>query len=165
MKRTILSISVAAVISIQGCGSKVESVNTKEVKVTAPSSTSTIHLTRGEFIAKVIDFTKGTENLKYLGDKPCIVDFYASWCGPCKVAAPIMEELAKEYEGKIYVYKVNTEEEKQLSAEIGIQSIPAFLFFPMEGKPFSSAGIAKTPEETKRMFKEIIDKELLKISK
>lgn len=163
MKKLILILLFAVVLLIQACGSKKETKNTQESKETATANAYAIHLTRSEFISRVIDFTKGAEDVKYLGDKPCIVDFYASWCGPCKIAAPIMEELAKEYEGRIYIYKVNTENEKQLSTEIGIQSIPAFLFFPMEGKPFSSMGIAKTPEETKKMFKEIIEKELLKI--
>lgn len=163
MKNLFLSISIIGILMLQACGSKNNNAVAKEVKEISAVNTSTIHLTRDEFIAKVIDYTKGAENMKYLGDKPCIVDFYASWCGPCKVAAPIMEELAKEYVGRIYIYKVSTEQEKQLSADLGIQSIPAFIFFPMEGKPFSSAGIASTPEETKKMFKEIIEKELLKI--
>ncbi|RPH31746.1 MAG: thiol reductase thioredoxin [Bacteroidales bacterium] len=162
MKNVWLSLTIALMLLLQACGSKSETANTKEEKVVT-AATSAIHLTRGEFIAKVIDFTKGSEDVKYLGDKPCIVDFYASWCGPCKIVAPIMEELAKEYEGRIYIYKVSTENEKQLATELGIQSIPTFIFFPMGGKPFSSQGIAKSPEETKKMFKEIIEKELLKI--
>lgn len=121
-----------------------------------------ISITREQFLAKIMDYTKGGENMKYLGDKPAIVDFWASWCGPCRIASPILDELAKEYAGKIYVYKVDTQKEQQISAEIGIQSIPTFLFFPMDGKPFITSGIAKTPEETKKMFKDIIDKQLLK---
>ena len=121
-----------------------------------------IDITRDFFLTKILDYTKGQENMKYLGDKPAIVDFWASWCGPCRIAGPILEELAKEYDGKIYVYKVNTQNEQQISAELGIQSIPTFIFFPMDGKPFATSGIAQTPEETKKMFKEIIEKELLK---
>ncbi len=121
-----------------------------------------IDITRDFFLSKILDYTKGQENMQYLGDKPAIVDFWASWCGPCRIASPILEELAKEYDGKIYVYKVNTQTEQQISAELGIQSIPTFIFFPMNGKPFATSGIARTPEETKQMFKEIIEKELLK---
>ena len=165
MKKLFLPILVSLLLLIHACGSKSENTSAKEEKVNAAANSATKHITRSEFIAKVIDYTKGAENLKYLGDKPCIVDFYASWCGPCKVAGPILEELAKEYEGKIYIYKVNTEEERQLSTDLGIQGIPAFFYFSMDGKPFSSTGIAKTPEETKKMFKEIIDQQLLKISK
>ena len=122
---------------------------------------STIHITKAEFLTKIIDYTKGEANMKYLGDKPAIVDFYADWCGPCRIAAPILEELAKEYAGKIYIYKVDTQKEQELASELGIQGIPAFFYFPMEGKPFASSGIARTVEETKKMFKDIIDKQLL----
>ncbi len=121
-----------------------------------------ISITREQFLSKIMDYTKGEKNMKYLGDKPAIVDFWASWCGPCRIASPILDELAKEYAGKIYVYKVDTQKEQQISAEIGIQSIPTFLFFPKDGKPFITSGIARTPEETKQMFKEIIEKQLLK---
>lgn len=166
MKRVAIVLSLASLMALQSCNSKSnktsskpEGENKSELK-----NESTIHISRADFLAKVFDYTKDAANAKFLGDKPAIVDFYASWCGPCKVVSPILEELAKEYEGKIYIYKVNTEEERQLATEIGIQSIPTFLFFPMDGKPFSSMGIAKTPEETKQMFKDIIDKELLKIN-
>jgi thioredoxin len=164
MKRLLLLSTIATLI-VSGCGSHNKAETSKEGNVASTTVSSTIHITRNDFITKVIDYTKGVDNIKFLGDKPCIVDFYASWCGPCKVVGPILEELAKEYEGKINIYKVNTDEERQLSNDLGIQGIPAFFFFPMDGKPFSSTGIAKTPEETKKMFKEIIEKELLKINK
>ncbi len=166
MKKLALTLTLASIIMLQSCGGKSENKVTSsgdENKDVAKKE-ATIHVSRAEFLSKVFDYTKDAANAKFLGDKPAIVDFYASWCGPCKVVSPILEELAKEYEGKIYIYKVNTEEERQLATEIGIQSIPTFLFFPMDGKPFSSMGIAKTPEETKQMFKDIIDKELLKIN-
>lgn len=163
MKYFFFTLTVTSLLVIQACSNKNET-STSKVLTKVSESNYTIHLTRSDFITKVIDYTKGADNLNYLGDKPCIVDFYATWCGPCKIAAPIMEELAKEYEGKIYIYKVNTGEENQLSTELGIQSIPTFIFFPLNGKPFSSSGIARSPEETKKMFKEIIDKELLKTS-
>lgn len=167
MKKIALLLSLASIIVIQSCGNKGErnSSTNVENKSNEIKNEAASHISRAEFLSKVFDYTKDAANAKYLGDKPCIVDFYASWCGPCKVASPILEELAKEYEGKIYIYKVNTENERQLSTEIGIQSIPTFIFFPMDGKPFSSMGIAKTPEDTKKMFKEIIEKELLKIVK
>lgn len=136
-----------------------------EKKALAKDSVSVgapIHLTRAQFLARVVNYIDDPNGLKYLGDKPCIVDFYADWCGPCRMAAPVMEELAREYAGKIYIYKVDTQKEQQLAAEIGIQGIPAFLFCPVNGQIFGSSGIARTREETKAMFKKIIEEQLLK---
>jgi len=167
MHKILITLSLLTLLMTQACSNgKASSDKEGDQGTTAKTSAkkATIHLTRDEFLSKVIDFTKGAENMKYLGDKPCFVDFYADWCGPCRKAAPILEELAKEYEGKIYIYKVDTQKEQQLSQELGIQGIPAFIFFPLDGKPFSTSGIAQTDEETKKMFKEIIDKELLKIT-
>jgi len=171
MKKIIFSLSIISLVLVQACGegrasSEKEGVkdSAKETSTKVEEKSATIHLTREEFLTKVIDFTKGPENMKYLGDKPSFVDFYADWCAPCRKAAPILEELAKEYEGRIYIYKVDTQKEQQLATELGIQGIPNFIFFPLDGKPFSTSGIARTDEETKRMFKDIIDKQLLKIT-
>src|SRR5690554_3238715 len=97
--------------------------------------TKTIQLTRADFLEKVANFEENPDKWVYLGDKPAIIDFYADWCGPCKVIAPILEELAEEYEGEIYIYKVDTEAEQQLAAEFGIRSIPSLLFVPMGEDP------------------------------
>jgi len=91
-----------------------------------------IHLSEDDFAAKVFDFNSGGK-WKYKGDKPCMVDFYADWCGPCKMIAPYMEEFAENYKNKIYVYKVNTDFAKRLSGYFGINSIPAVMFCPMKG--------------------------------
>jgi len=120
-----------------------------------------VHLTKQDFLAKVMNYEKNTTEWVYEGDLPALIDFYADWCGPCKIAAPVLDELAKEYEGRIHIYKVDTEKERELSGVFGIQSIPAFLFVPKEGKPTMSSGIARTPEETKVMFKKMIDEILL----
>ena len=120
-----------------------------------------VHLTKQDFLEKVMNYEKNQTEWVYEGDLPALVDFYADWCGPCRAAAPVLEELAKEYEGKIYIYKVDTEEEKELAGVFGIQSIPAFLFVPQDGKPTMSNGIAQTPEDTKKMFKQMIDQILL----
>lgn len=117
----------------------------------------TIALTKAEFLRRVMDYETNPQEWKYLGDKPAIIDFYADWCGPCKAVAPIMEELAEEYDGKIYVYKVNTGEEEELSALFGIRSIPFILFIPMEGKPQMAQGAM--PKDT---FKQAIEEILLK---
>ena len=97
------------------------------------------NLTVETFKEKVFDYTDGAE-WSFKGDKPAILDFYADWCGPCKMVAPILEELSKEYEGKIDIYKVDTEQEKELAAVFGIQSIPSILFVPLGEQPQMSMG-------------------------
>ncbi|WP_394370819.1 thioredoxin [Prevotella herbatica] len=99
-----------------------------------------IQLTKAEFLKKVADFEHNPATWNYLGDKPAIIDFYATWCGPCKAVSPIMEELAEEYKDSIYIYKVDTEQEEDLAAVFGIRSIPSVLFIPMNGAPQMSVG-------------------------
>ncbi len=98
-----------------------------------------------EFKAKVFDF-EANKDWKFAGDKPCIVDFYADWCGPCRMLSPVLEELSKKYSGKIDIYKVNTDNERELAGAFGIQSIPSLLFVPREGKPQMAMGLL--PKET-----------------
>ena len=100
----------------------------------------TIHLTKQMFLEKVMNFEKNPTEWKYLGDKPCIIDFYADWCGPCKAVAPILEQIAEEYDGKIYVYKIDTEAEQELASVFGIQSIPTIYFCPVGGNPQIAMG-------------------------
>ena len=116
---------------------------------------ATIQLTTEEFKEKVFDYTKN-EEWKYAGELPAIVDFYADWCGPCKMVAPVLEELSKEMEGKLVIYKVDTEKEQELSAVFGIQSIPTFLFIPLNEQPSMQPGAL--PKAT---FKQIIVEHLL----
>ena len=97
------------------------------------------HLTKETFLEKVFNFEKN-KDWTFEGELPCIIDFYADWCQPCKVVSPILEELSKEYEGKINIYKVNTEEETELSSAFGIRSIPSLLFCPSEGQPQMAQG-------------------------
>lgn len=97
------------------------------------------HLTKETFLQKVFNYEKNQE-WKYEGNLPCLIDFYADWCGPCKMVAPILEELSKEYEGKINIYKVDTEAEQELAGAFGIRSIPSMLFVPMEGQPQMAMG-------------------------
>ncbi len=100
-----------------------------------------------------MDYESNPTEWKYKGDKPAIIDFYASWCGPCKMLAPVLDELAKEYDGKVYIYKVDTEVEEELSQVFGIRSIPTMLFVPMEGKPMMTQG-ALPKSEIEKMIKQ-----------
>ena len=97
------------------------------------------HLTKETFTAKVFDFENNKE-WKFSGELPCIIDFYADWCGPCKMVAPILEQLSNEYKGKINIYKIDTDQEQELAAVFGIRSIPSLLFCPREGKPQMAMG-------------------------
>jgi len=97
------------------------------------------HLTKETFLSKVFNYETNKE-WKFEGDKPCVIDFYADWCGPCKIVAPVLEELSREFEGKLDIYKVNTEEEQELAAVFGIRSIPSLLFIPAEGQPQMAMG-------------------------
>lgn len=114
------------------------------------------HLTKETFLKKIFDFEKSKE-WKFEGDKPCIIDFYADWCGPCKMVAPVLEELSKEYDGKLDIYKIDTEVEQELSAAFGIRSIPSILFIPKTGQPQMVQGALP-----KNNLKEII-KDVLKV--
>ncbi|MCF6170485.1 MAG: thioredoxin [Bacteroidales bacterium] len=97
------------------------------------------HLTKETFLEKVFNYEKNKE-WTFEGELPCLIDFYADWCQPCKIVAPILEELSKEYQGKINIYKVNTEEQTELAAAFGIRSIPSLLFCPADGQPQMAMG-------------------------
>lgn len=108
-----------------------------------------------DFKDKIFDYEKEQE-WKFNGELPAIIDFYADWCGPCKMVAPVLEELSTEYDGKIHIYKVDTEAEPELSALFGIQSIPTFLFIPKDGQPMMQPGAFP-----KKVFKQVIEEKLL----
>lgn len=141
MKKTLL-VFLVLMTALTGCKAKAgEPAPSTETKTTTNNKQmGTIHLTKETFFEKVANFEANPSEWKYLGDKPCIIDFYADWCGPCKAVAPILEELAKTYDGQIYVYKINTDEQQELAGAFGIRSIPSLLFVPMTGKPQMSVG-------------------------
>jgi thioredoxin len=150
MKKLFLAALLAVSVSALGCGAQgagsTNRQNNKEMK--------TVHLTKADFEAKVSEISSGKWN--YLGDKPAIIDFYATWCGPCKSIAPVLEELADEYDGKIHVYKVDVDQEQELAAAFGVRSVPSLLFVPMGETPQMATGAL--PKTT---FIEIIDSVLL----
>ena len=100
---------------------------------------ATEHLTKTTFTEKVFNYEQN-KDWKFEGKLPCIIDFYADWCGPCKMVAPILEELATEYSGKINIYKINTEVEQELAGVFGIRSIPSMLFCPVDAQPQMAVG-------------------------
>jgi thioredoxin len=112
------------------------------------------HLTKETFLNKVFNYEKN-KDWKFEGEKPCIIDFYADWCGPCKMVAPVLEELASDFDGKINVFKVDTEAEQELASVFGIRSIPSFLFVPSQGQPQMAMGAL--PKETfVKAFKDVL---------
>jgi thioredoxin len=115
-----------------------------------------------QFKVQIMDFEKNPKVWKYEGKLPCIVDFYADWCGPCRLASPALEELAQKYKGKIIVYKVNTDQERELSTVFGISGIPAFLWVPQSGNPTMTSGVARSPGEISAQFEKMILEVLLK---
>ena len=115
----------------------------------------TIKLTTEQFKNEVFDYTTEKE-WKFKGDKPAIIDFYADWCGPCKMVAPILEDLSDDYKDKLTIYKVDTEVERELSSVFQIRSIPSMLFIPMDKQPMMQAGALP-----KDALKDVIEKELI----
>ena len=167
MKRFTIIMTAVFLFAVASCdNSKNKSTSgIAETKLTTntintdKNMTKTIKLTRADFLTKVANYESNPEKWEYLGDKPCIIDFYADWCGPCKMIAPILEELAAEYEGEIYIYKVDTEAEQQLAADFGIRSIPSILFCPVGEAPQMAQGALP-----KDAFKQAIEEVLLKKS-
>ena len=116
---------------------------------------ATQQMTAQDFKEKIFDYEKEQE-WKYTGNLPAIVDFYADWCGPCKAVAPVLEELANEYDGKLVIYKIDTDKEMELSSLFGIQSIPTLLFIPTEGAPIIQKGALP-----KNVLQQVIQERLL----
>jgi thioredoxin len=111
-------------------------------------------LTKESFKEKVFNYEENSE-WKYEGELPAIIDFYADWCQPCKMIAPILEEIAEEYEGKLKIYKIDTEQEQELAAAFGIQSIPSLLFIPVDEQPRMAAG-ALPKESLLQVMKDVL---------
>jgi thioredoxin len=97
-------------------------------------------LNKAGFLSRVWNYEKNPDKWVYEGSLPCIIDFYADWCGPCRTVSPILKELAKEYQGKIMVYKIDVDRERELASVFQVKSIPAYLFIPVEGEPQTGVG-------------------------
>jgi thioredoxin 1 len=152
IKSTIVALmSLLSLTACAGGGQKQSTTNKKE-----NSNMKTIHLTKAEFLKNVCNYEANPNEWKYEGTVPCIVDFYATWCGPCKMLAPTLEELAKEYDGKVIIYKVDVDQNQDLAGAFGVQSIPTLLWVPMKGQPFVTQGALM-----KSQLKKNIDEKLL----
>ena len=117
---------------------------------------ATIHLTKSEFLKKVANYEANPQEWKFLGDKPALIDFYATWCGPCKGLSPVLEELSEEYAGKIDIYKIDIDQEEELASIFNIRSVPTLIFSPMAGSPQMAQGALPKPT-----LKEAIENVLL----
>lgn len=158
--RKLIPILLIAIATLPGvsCNSQPKVDNSKAVTAPEKAETGAVtieHLTPATFKSKVFDYESKT--YKFEGDKPCIIDFYASWCGPCKVMAPTLQTIADEYKGKINVYKVDVDAQKELAAAFGISGIPTLLFCPKTEKPQMSSGMM-----SKADFEQAIKEVLLK---
>ncbi len=132
---TIMMIAALFSTSCTSAKQKQQTTNKQEAK-----KMNTTELTLSEFKNKVMDYEKNPQSWDFKGDKPAIIDFYATWCGPCKATAPILDSLAEEYKDKIIVYKVDVDKEQELASMFGIRSIPSLLFIPMQGDPKMQVG-------------------------
>lgn len=174
MQKLTLIVAILAIVTLFSCNQNSESSevenNTQNTEVidkedvveqsTERQDIKPVYLTTADFKDKVWDYEANPQEWVYKGEIPCIIDFYADWCKPCKMVAPIMDDLADQYDGKVIVYKVNTDKEKELASVFQVKSIPAILFSPMEGKPAMQPGAL-----SKEDYINIIDDFVLKINK
>ena len=148
MKKILASLIVLFALVSTSCAQSQKEEKKEEASV--------VQMNKQMFLDKVFDYTTGATEWKYQGDKPCVIDFYATWCGPCRMVAPILKDLAKEYGDSIVIYKVDTDMEKELSMAMGIQSLPTIVFIPQTGQPQVIVGAAD-----KATFKRAINEVLL----
>ena len=153
--KSLLIVAIALVLVSCSMSAKPEKNGTNNTNAQG----EVIALNKADFLSKVYNYEKNQTEWVYEGDKPAIIDFYADWCGPCKKVAPILKELAGQYKNDIVIYKVNVDNEKDLAAAFGIQSIPTLLFIPKNGKPQIAQGAL-----SKEQFIEQINNFLLKKS-
>lgn len=157
--KTIAATMLALLLLATGCGAQTDRKLTAKNESTNKEKThmNVKELTIETFKTQVMDIDKAADEWKFKGARPAIIDFYATWCGPCRATAPVLEEIAGEYAGQIDVYKVDVDREQELAAAFGIRTIPSLLFIPMVGKPEMQVGAMSKPD-----FERIIQASLLK---
>jgi thioredoxin len=166
MKRitTLLALIVLIAITASACsnansGNKSITDETKTASTENPSGNDKEGkpelLTKETFKEKIWDYEANPEEWIYEGSQPAIIDFYADWCKPCKMVAPILEEIAKDYDGKLTVYKIDTQKQRELAAVFQVTSIPAFLYIPVDGKPHMDKGF-KQKEAFEKIIKDFL---------
>jgi thioredoxin len=169
MKKLSILFVFMLSITLISCSNVIGSNEGEEVKTTAQPAKEEgsaegelkpEYLTYDTFLEKVWNFEENPQEWVYQGDVPCVIDFYADWCRPCKMVAPIMDDLAKEYDGKVKIYKIDVDKEKRLASVFQVRSIPAVLFSPLEGRPMMQAGALP-----KDQYIKIIEENLLTESK
>lgn len=141
----------------EGNRNKIEGASNTGTDGSSENQIEPEYLTYDTFLEKVWNFEDNPQDWIYEGDVPCVIDFYADWCKPCRMVAPIMDDLATEYEGKVKIYKIDVDKEKKLASVFQVRSIPAVLFAPMSGRPMMQAGALPKAEYIK-----IIEDNLLK---
>ena len=156
MKKIFILGLTAIMLASCGGSKKEKNANNTQQETTVEDNTYTKSLDYKTFVKKVWDIERYPDSFAYQGKLPCIIDFYADWCGPCKKVAPIMEEMAQKYEDKIIVYKVNVDKEQKLPTIFKVKNIPTVFFFPTDGQPLSQVG-ALSKEE----YENLINKHLI----
>ncbi len=162
MKKIIMMLAAFMAVSLTACSKKAETQTAQQDtiptnKTKENKKMKVTELTAAEFKNKIMDYEKHLQEWVFVGDKPAVIDFYATWCGPCKAVAPIVEELANDLDGKVDFYKIDVDKQQELAALFGVRSIPSILLIPKDGKPQMSVGAMD-----KKTFSEAIDSVLLK---
>jgi len=153
MKKVMFLVLLFGTLSLSACNNAPAS----DKGATGGDEGQVVSLTAQSFRTLVWDYQKNPETWIFQGDQPCIIDFYADWCRPCKMVAPIMAELSKEYKGKVRIYKVNTDEQRELASLFRISSIPAVMFIPKSGKPQMTVGAMQKTEYRDMIMKVLMN--------